>query len=753
MKAFLKGLYYSFPIQLVLLHFKRFQVLLLFWYLLFSTVGGKFMNSYGADSLFLAPEYLGEVNMTSAAIMGFAIAVFIMSWNITTFILFSRHFRFLATTSNPFLKYCINNSVIPLVFLVYYFSRSISFAAYKELMSPSEIVLFTLGFIIGMVILVAISFLYFFRADRNIIRTLAPVMSNPKLFKEMFRPTETKIYKSRVIHVEWYLNARLGLKKTRDVTHYSREFIETIFNRHHFAAVVSIFISFLFLIFIGFWLDSPYFQLPAAAGSTIFFAILIAISGAFSYFLQNWSIPVLIIFIVVMNILYRYNIIDPSNRAYGLNYLNKTERPEYNMQKLRELCTDEKVEKDRQNMIGILNKWKNKQKADKPYLYLISTSGGGNRSATFTLNILQRLDSLSGGTLMDKTFMITGASGGMLGASYYRELVNQQQNGFNPLDKKYSDDIAQDLLNAIFTSFVARDIASPAQKFRVGEYEYVKDRGFAFEQKLDQNTRGLMNRQFKDIEADEKNARIPLMLFNSVVTRDGKKMILGTQPVSFMMKPVQDTSSITPMEPDAVDFQALFAKQDPMNMRLLTALRMNATFPYVLPNVWLPSEPVIDVMDAGLRDNYGPETVVRFVQVFKDWIKENTSGVVLIQVRDRIVGGWDHPYESSDITELFTKPFLILQYNWYKMQDYNQNDLMSLTQGFMGDAFHKITFQYAPLKEDAGAALSFHLTKREKWNIHEALNYETNKKCFDQFVRLLDPPQSVTRKAAIAGTR
>src|SRR6185295_12014661 len=125
MKAFFTGLYYSFPVQLVLLHFKRFQVLLLFWYLLFSTVGGKFMNSYGADSLFLAPEYLGEVNMASATILGFAIAIFIMSWNITTFILFSRHFRFLATTSNPFLKYCINNSIIPVVFLVFYLFHAI----------------------------------------------------------------------------------------------------------------------------------------------------------------------------------------------------------------------------------------------------------------------------------------------------------------------------------------------------------------------------------------------------------------------------------------------------------------------------------------------------------------------------------------------------------------------------------------------------------------------------------------------------
>lgn len=213
MKPFLIGLYHSFPIQLVLLHFKRFQILLLFWYLLFSTVGGKFMNSYGADSLFLAPEYLGEVSPASAAIMGFAIGVFIMSWSITTFILFSRHFRFLATTSNPFLKYCINNSIIPLIFLIYYFIKTLNFERYKELMTPVDMFLSVIGFISGLIILLAISFLYFFRADRSIIRTLAPVMSNPKLFKEMFKPSENRIYQSRVIKVEWYLNARFGLKK------------------------------------------------------------------------------------------------------------------------------------------------------------------------------------------------------------------------------------------------------------------------------------------------------------------------------------------------------------------------------------------------------------------------------------------------------------------------------------------------------------------------------------------------------------
>ena len=108
MKAWLRGFFYSFPIQLVFLHFRKYQVLLLFWFILFSTVNGTFMKTFGADSLFLAPEYLGNVNLLSSAFVGVSIGMFIMSWNISTFILFSRHFRFLSATTNPFLKYCIN---------------------------------------------------------------------------------------------------------------------------------------------------------------------------------------------------------------------------------------------------------------------------------------------------------------------------------------------------------------------------------------------------------------------------------------------------------------------------------------------------------------------------------------------------------------------------------------------------------------------------------------------------------------------
>jgi hypothetical protein len=355
------------------------------------------------------------------------------------------------------------------------------------------------------------------------------------------------------------------------------------------------------------------------------------------------------------------------------------------------------------------------------------------------MSVLQHLDSLSGGQLMRKTFLISGASGGMLGAAYFRELSRRRDEGDSSIhlqDRRYINDISRDLLNTLFSSFVARDLASPVQKFRVGKYEYVKDRGYAFEQQLNRNTRGMLDLQLKDLAPEEAAARTPIMLLNPDITRDSRAMVISTQRVSFLMRPTYDSTRIAEIDPDAVDFGALFANQGPMNLRLLTALRMNATFPYVLPNVWLPTEPVIDVMDAGFRDNFGELSTIRFLNVFREWLQENTSGVVLLQIRDRKAGGWGDPFESDDITDIITKPLLLLEDNWYKLQEYNQNDLLSLAQNAMGFPFRKLVFQYVPKTEDAGAALNFHLTTQEKMNIIGALGNTDNQQTFQQFTAL-----------------
>ena len=696
------------------------------------------MKIFGANSLFLAPEYLGDVNAAGAAITGITTGVFIMSWNITTFILHSQRFRFLATNSKPFLKYCINNSIIPICFLLVYFFEALAFDRKLELMSLTEFIIIAAGFAGGLFLLVAVSFAWFFTADRRIVRTFQPEL------QAFGKQKKYKIHKGAYaenefgLPVGYYLGSRFRFTRARKVGHYSREFLDIIFKRHHFSAIVTLLLSFIFIIFIGFYLDNKIFQIPAAASILILFSLLIAVIGALTYYLRSWNILFVVILFIVLNLLYEYDIIDPRNKAYGLNYTNRS-RPEYSTQSLAAINTPAKIEADKRNMLTILERWKQKQAEEKPMMVVFNFSGGGVRSAAFAMSILQHLDSLTHGTIMKKTALISGASGGMLAAAYFRELVRlKDAGGITEIqNKKYVDDISQDLLNPVFSSMIARDLLSPVQKFSVGKYRYVKDRGYAFEQQLNDNTHKLLDKNIGFYQAPESNAQVPLMILNSVITRDLRKLMICTQPLSFMMQSGFTDSTSKISGPDAVDFAAMFKEEDPMNLRFLTALRMNATYPYILPNVWLPSKPVIDVMDAGLRDNYGQETSLRFLHVFKDWIKQNTRGVLIIQVRSRAKGSMDNTNVNSSITGIVTKPFTMLQTNWFMLQDYFQDDEITYAQNFLDSNFHRVAFMYIPEKPERGATINFHLTAREKKEVVSSLTRKNNMEAFEQVQRYL----------------
>ena len=696
------------------------------------------MKIFGANALFLAPEYLGNVNAAGAAIAGVATGIFIMSWNITTFILHSMRFRFLATGSKPFLKYCINNAIIPITFLIVYFLEALIYDINKELIPLTQFLLIAAGFLGGFFLLILFSFLYFFTADRRIVRTFKSGFIDFDENKSLNKPEETTTQSDFGLPVGFYLNTRFKFKKARPVGHYSQSFVDVIFKRHHFSAMITVLLAFIFMIFIAFFLDHSVFQVPAAASILILFAVMVSVIGALSYFLRSWSLIFIIFLFTVLTVLYKYDIIDPRNKAYGLDYANKT-RPEYSLQNLESLNTDAKIEADKNNMIAILNRWKEKQKEEKPLMVVFNFSGGGVRSASFAMNVLQELDSVTNGAIMNKTMLMSGASGGMLAAAYFRELARLKLNGenINLQNKEYLNDISEDLLNPVFSSMIARDLISPSQKFTFNHYRYVKDRGYAFEEKLNRNTRNLLDKNIGFYKSAESNAEIPLMILNSVVTRDLKKMMICTQPVSFMMQEEYKDSISKMAGPDAIDFAALFKNENPMNLRMLTALRMNATYPYVLPSVWLPSYPVIDVMDAGLRDNNGQETTLRFLNIFKEWINKNTRGVLIIQVRSRQKGSWDGTFTNGDISEIVTKPFTMLQTNWFTLQDYFQDDEITYAKSFLDSSLHRVAFMYLPEKEESGATLNFHLTAREKKEVTSSLRSQNNAKAFSQVKRIL----------------
>jgi len=273
------------------------------------------MKNFGADTLFFSPEYLGSVNFFGTFITGISLGILIMSWNITTFILHSKRLKFLATTSHPFLNYCINNAVIPLLFISFYFIKLYQFNDYKELMEVSEILLQLCGILSGILILILFSFAYFFGAGKTIERTMIPIIKNIDLFNKTFDKKENK-FDEFSLKTTWYVSTSFTISKCRNVYHYRQAFLDTVFKRHHLAAILSIVIAFILIVTTGFLQDYKLFEIPAAASILIVFALLIAVIGALTYFLESWSLLAVIIIIVGLNILYENEIIDPRNKAY-----------------------------------------------------------------------------------------------------------------------------------------------------------------------------------------------------------------------------------------------------------------------------------------------------------------------------------------------------------------------------------------------------------------------------------------------------
>ncbi|NML36086.1 patatin-like phospholipase family protein [Chitinophaga sp. G-6-1-13] len=739
-KLFLIKTYYSFPVQLLLLHFRKYQVLLIFWVILFSTINGGFAKVFGGDALFLAPEYLGKVNFYSTAILGLATGMFIMSWQITTFILHTGRFKFLATTSQPFFRYCLNNSLIPLAFFICLIYRGWQYQRYEQLSSIPDILLLGEGFICGALFIVFFGFFYFFNADKNIGRRLEKRFGNPRNFlRVILKPTQEPDENALPVHN--YFSTPWKIRRARNVDHYNKHYLDSILKQHHFAAMITVGCALIFLMILAYMMDYEVFRIPAGASVLIFFAFLIGVAGAYSYLLQTWSIPVVLVLLFGLNWMVEHNWVDNRNKAYGLDYQQKKARPEYSVEALQRFFTRERYEADRIQSLEILKKWRSHFPANKkPRLIVMNFSGGGSRSATWSLHVLQRLDSLLHGQLMKNTVLMTGASGGMLGASYFRELYYQQLMG-KPIrltDSIYTERVSRDLLNSVFSAMAVNDFITPWRTFTMDNKRYAKDRGYAFEMQLNQNTDNTLNKILRDYKAPEQNAEIPMLIWNATINADGRRLMISPQPVSYLCSPQYLYPTRQVRDIDGVDFAQYYANQNAMDLRVTSAIRMCATFPYVLPNTFLPSNPIVDVMDAGIRDNFGQQTTLRYLYTFSKWINENTSGVVYIQIRDTRKNDITPIKKTKDLSDLLFEPLFTMQQHWSAMQDFDQDDLVNFMEGYFPDKFHRIIFQYVPQKQDKGAALSWHLTSREKLDIAHALDNPANQSALDFVVKLME---------------
>lgn len=747
---------FSFPIQLLLNNLKRNTVLMLCWVLLFAMVTGRFGKYLGVPYLFLDPEYLNKVNFTSFFIIGLCTAGFTTAFHITCYINDGHRFSFIGTLSKPFTKFAINNSIIPVTFLIIYISQIVRFQINNEYTTDRELIWNLAGLLAGYLVMTLVFYVYFLFTNKDIFRyVVCQIDEKIKHNVKMTRASAMKkldIVRKKQIRVENYLDYDFRIKQVEKKSFYDRATILQVFDQNHFNLVIIELLSFVLVLVLGIFKDYPAFQLPAASSFLILLTIFVMMAGAFSYWFGNWAATSALVLFLFFNYMVEKDFFIKRYEAFGLNYVRQ--RADYSVESLRQLNDTSVIRQDREATMTMLRNWRSKfHPTRKPKMVFLCVSGGGKRAALWAFTTLQTVDSMTGGSLMNQSILITGASGGLIGASYYRELKLRQRQGenINPFAKKHRDQVSYDNLNPMIFSLLANDLFVGFTKFQYAGNLYQRDRGYTFEEQLNQITGGLMDKPISSYDSAEQSAVIPMMILTPTVVNDGRKLYIASRPVSFMNYEITNFPNYDAQKLSGVDFQRMFQEHGAENLRFLSALRMCATFPYITPNTELPTDPPLYIMDAGISDNFGLTDAARFLYAYKEWVAENTSGVVFISIRDSPKLAVIPKREGQSIIDAFTQPISSVYNNFEHFQDISSDMLIGYSKSWFNNDIHRIDLEYEAMdyvpilqkmdsirKHNARASLSWRLTTREKQGIIENISSEKNQKSIAALKKLLE---------------
>jgi len=739
MKKLLRGIYYFLPVQLLLLHFRKYQVLLGFWLILLLTLTGDFASHFGAASLFLAPEYLGKINFISMFLMGSTMAVFMMTWHITTFIIHSKRMPYMGATRHTFPVYCINNFIIPVAFLAFYSTVTVHSQLHDEHAPILHIIYMQLGFYLGILVVTIISFAYFFRVSRDFFKSLLSHITNPARIRNII-PYDSLDYELDIIPARSFISGNLRVARSEDLEPYHPRVLATIMRRHHRNVIFATFFAYIVLLILGIFMDEPLLRIPAGGSFLLFFSIIMGFVGAFKYFLKSWETLGWITFVVLLSLMVKYKFFDLRSIAYGLNYKGPVDaRPTYDYNSLRSVFTPQRFSQDRMQEEQRLDHWLQASgQRDSSTLVIVTVSGGGSRSAYWSFRCLQYIDSVTNGKLFKNTVMMTGASGGMLGAAYWRSLQDEAQQGHitQSYGPRFQENIGKDLLNPIVFSLASIDLISPFNKISIAGHSYTRDRGYALEKELADNTDGLLDKPIGYFQPREQAGRMPMLIVNGTIVNDGRKLMMANEPLGFLTQPEYSINDSTrPI--DGVDFCTFFSGNHPHDLRLTSALRMNATFPFILPVVRLPSNPYMNIMDAGLRDNFGGEVATRYLYAMRGWLEKNVTRVVYLEIRDTRENAVTAAVSETSLTHMLFDPLFVIQNKWEAFQSFDHSFVKDYAPFCIPNGIHFVTMCYVPKEVKSTAELNFHLTQNEKEDIYESIYNADNMRAIDTLAKLL----------------
>lgn len=253
------------------------------------------------------------------------------------------------------------------------------------------------------------------------------------------------------------------------------------------------------------------------------------------------------------------------------------------------------------------------------HIVLVSAPGGGIQSGAWSTWALWQLeeqlkkDPAGPGRLMPRVAAISSVSGGSVGVFHLAAAGFDPETAYKKAVQSSIDDVAwgwfvPDLQHILlpFGSAAGREL----------------NRGWALETSLESNSASPDKHLFFNDEAIRPDATHPALILNSTIQETGHPIVFSTSKFLLEPKPLQPSSdgvqpcigTVSAFSTDPYDFWDLYHRR----LRVVTAARLSATFPYVSPvfRTFADKPDCADfhLLDGGYFDNYGVTSLAKWLQ-------------------------------------------------------------------------------------------------------------------------------------------
>lgn len=351
----------------------------------------------------------------------------------------------------------------------------------------------------------------------------------------------------------------------------------------------------------------------------------------------------------------------------------------------------------------------------KPRLALVATSGGGIRAAAWTAHVLSQLQGPEGVPDFHRYVrLVTGASGGMVGAGTW--VAGLRPEGL-PQELNLPEVMEQDSLSAATTMLLL---------------PFGEDRGRALERVWKQHTAGVLESSFEELREGEALGWRPSLVYSPTLVEDGRRLLVSNLDLTALTAADANTlvspatgeeapASPTRLSVSGVQLFQLFPHRQ-SRFAVAAAARMSASFPYMSPASALPTSPRVRVVDAGYYDNYGVDLSALWLHAHRKWLRECTSGVLLVQIRDHLGSGWRTKLQvqaSGEVLGGLTSPLEAVFSARESSMSFRNDELLDVVENELnvgGSSF----FTTAIFEFSETAPLSWVLTERDKEQLRHA---------------------------------